>query len=796
MSLLLPQRDGRVFPEATLEESGDASDPAHGHESAKGVLLINLGTPEAPTPEAVRPYLSEFLSDPEVIRLPRYMSWFNGPLAKMIAFFRCKKSAEAYRKIWSDRGSPLKYITEDQAEALGKRLPRGWRIFYAMRYGNPSIDAVLSEIEKAELDELVVIPMYPHFSGPTTRTAIHEFYRCLPSHQISANIRVCNDWHDDAGYIEAQSHLIHDYAVANGLDPENSVLMFSTHSMPESYIRNGDPYQEHILKSVELIAERLGWPTDRLRVSYQSKLGPAKWITPSTQDVLADLAEEGEKRVLVVPISFMADCIETLEEISIGYRREFEHDGRKMILCPALNDYPLFVDCLRNLALRGPHPVHAPGKSEAKKKVATLFEMRRAVPSQEKRIAGLVMVGVSRAGRLPVPEDMAVTYVEDMDAFRATKIAQENMPPMLRKLQKDFGFREIFAWNTCCRTEFYGWFDEDDNAVSDEAVADRLHDLAKHVFGDHEADVATNVLRGADAWRHLLRTACGLNSRLPAETDVLDQLETSRRIAEHAGTADGLIDALMGDVMKYHHDLVTENRFGKWAESYGAAALRLIAHENNLDYTKLTKIAAVGGSTTSRSLLHALRKRFAVDDKHLALVYRGCNHGSRMKLLRKAVGKGRRVHVNEYTDPDAGQAMAEADLIVFGLDRSEPVLTKSQVEGWRDFASRPVIMIDFNTMGSIEREIGEIPGVTLIDAEEIERLVNRHADNLMNDEEFRKVVNDVEGLIRQEAGSAAGRSSNDLQNAVKSSRHEDNDDVLPCVMNADTTAIPVYATVK
>ena len=250
-----------------------------------------------------------------MIRLPRYASWCNGPLAKMIAFFRCKKSAEAYRKIWSDRGSPLKYITEEQAEALGKRLPKGWRIFYAMRYGNPSIDSVLSEIEKAELDELVVIPMYPHFSGPTTRTAIDEFYRCLPSHQISANIRVCNDWHDDAGYIEAQSHLIHDYAVANGIDPENSVLMFSTHSMPESYILNGDPYQEHILKSVELIAERLGWPTDRLRVSYQSKLGPAKWITPSTQDVLHDLAE-----ILQNGISDLraVDVVDLLEVSEIG----------------------------------------------------------------------------------------------------------------------------------------------------------------------------------------------------------------------------------------------------------------------------------------------------------------------------------------------------------------------------------------------------------------------------------------------------------------------------------------------
>ena len=796
MSLLSPRQDGRVFTEESLDGSCDANDGPHTHEFAKGVLLINLGTPEAPTPEAVRRYLAEFLADPEVIQLPRYMSWFNGPLAKMIAFFRCKQSAEAYGKVWSDRGSPLKYITEDQVDGLKKRLPKGWHIFYAMRYGNPSIDSVLSEIEKAELDELVVIPMYPHFSGPTTRTAINEFYRCLPFHQISANIRVCNDWHDDAGYIEAQAHLIYDCAEKNGLDPQNSILMFSTHSMPESYIRKGDPYQEQILKSVELISERLGWPTDRLRVSYQSKLGPAKWITPSTQDVLADLAEEGEKKVLVVPISFMADCIETLEEINIGYRRDFEHDGRKMILCPALNDYPLFIDGLRNLVLRGPHAVHGAGKGDHKKAVPTLFDIQRPIPSHAERTRTLVMVGVSRAGRWPTPEDLPVNHIEDMDAFRSTKIAQENMPPMLRELKKKFGFRELIAWNTCCRTEFYGWFEDDGNTLSDEAVYDRLHKISGHVFGEGDGRVATNRLIGEDAWRHLLRTACGLNSRLPAETDVLDQLETSKRIAEHAGTVGPVTEALMNDVMSFHHGLVSDSAFGKWAESYGAVALRLIASEYGFEYTSMPKIAAVGGSTTSRSLLQALRMRFDVVDKHLALVYRGCNHGSRMKLLRKSVGNGKRVHVNEYTDPEAAQAMADADVILFGLDRSEPVLTRDQVEAWRDFSDRSVVMIDFNTMGSIEHEIGEIPGVTLIDASEIERLVNLHAESVMDDEDFRDVMHEVEAHISRKADVSRQPSNSESKPTHQSAFAERDENSGPCMCSGEPSAVPVYASVK
>ena len=760
MSLLFPQRDGRVFTDESLEETGEpGADGPHPHVPAKGVLLINLGTPDDASPEAIRRYLAEFLADPEVIQLPRLMSWFNGPLAKMIAYFRCHKSAEAYQKVWTDRGSPLTFITEDQVAALEKRLPKGWQIFYAMRYGNPSIDSVLGEIEKAELDELVVIPMYPHFSGPTTRTAINEFYRCVPLHQITANIRVCNDWHDDSGYIEAQSRLIFDCANQNGLSPTNSILMFSTHSMPESYIRKGDPYQKHILKSVELISERLGWPTDRLRVSYQSKLGPAKWITPSTQTVLAELADEGERNVLVVPISFMADCIETLEEINIGYRGEFEKDGRRMVLCPALNDYGPFIDALRNLVLRGPHAVYGAnghGKSESTKAAATLFEVHQPIPSREERVKTLVMVGVSRAGRLPVPADAKIVHVDDMEAFRSTKIAQEDMPPILRELKQEFGLREIFAWNTCCRTEFFGWFGEKGQAESDAETEERLEHLAKRAFGRGRTDIAiaTNLLRGGDAWRHLLRTACGLNSQLPAETDVLDQLETSRRIAEHSGTAGALTDAMLDDVCAFHRRLVNESKFGERAESYGAVALRLIAGVYGLDYSMVAKIAAVGGSTTSRSLLRALREKFGVEDKHLSLVYRGCNHGQRMKLLRKAVGKGRRVHVNEYTGKDSADAMAEADLILFGLDRSEPVLTREQVEGWRDFGERPVLMIDFNTMGSIERSIGEIDGVTLVDATEIERLVSRHADGLWHDRAFREIVEEVESAIAADAAAA------------------------------------------
>lgn len=323
----------------------------------RAVLLINLGTPDAPDSRSVRRYLAEFLSDPEVIRFPRGLGWMTPVVGRLIAFFRAKGSAKLYREIWTEAGSPLRVIVEQQSRELEQCLPPGWSVFHAMRYGQPSIPKVLAEIAKAGISEVVVVPMYPQFSGPTTRTALRCMYDYMRSFDSHLDITIRGVWFNDVGYIKAQSQLIADWADKHDLDPTNCFLLFSAHSLPVAYVRRGDPYQRQIEKTREFVLDRLGWPAERSGLAFQSRLGPVEWLSPNTGDALERLAGAGERNVLICPLSFTADCIETLEEIDRQYRHQFESQGtgRRLVLCPALNDFEPFIAALRQLVLLGPH---------------------------------------------------------------------------------------------------------------------------------------------------------------------------------------------------------------------------------------------------------------------------------------------------------------------------------------------------------------------------------------------------------------------------------------------------------
>ena len=302
---------------APRSDRGEQPDHRRPSWSRRGVLLINLGTPDESDVPSVRRYLAEFLSDPEVIHLPTGMGWLNGALGRLIAYFRAPKSAKMYQRIWSDSGSPLGSITLDQVRQLETHLPDGWRVFPAMRYGRPSIAQTLREIEAAGVEELVVIPMYPQFSGPTTGTALRELYGSLHRGVHRLNVTTRNIWYDDGGYVYAQAKLIAEYAKQHQLTPDNTMLLFSAHGLPVSYVKHGDPYPAHVRRSIDLVAQRLGCPSERWMSACQSRFGPTKWLTPGTDCMLAELAERGEKRVLICPISFTADCLETLEELLV-----------------------------------------------------------------------------------------------------------------------------------------------------------------------------------------------------------------------------------------------------------------------------------------------------------------------------------------------------------------------------------------------------------------------------------------------------------------------------------------------
>ena len=715
-------------PHTLGEHHGDGD---HGcHSRQRGVLLINLGTPDAPDAAAVRDYLKEFLSDPAVIRLPKGTGWLNGPLGRLIAHFRAADSAKMYSRIWSEAGSPLRTITEDQVRSLEAVLPRGWHVFYAMRYGRPGIAETLRHIESCGIDELIVLPMYPQYSEPTTGTALKIVCDYLKNNAHQFHVTMRTTWYDDHGYINAQAQLIEEYARTSGLTPDNSYLLFSTHGLPVSYVKRGDPYPQHIARTVALVGQRLGWPADRMSSAYQSRFGPFRWLEPYTDDMLVKLAEAGEKRVLVCPISFTVDCLETLEEIDIRYREILESHGSDLFLCPALNTYAPFISALKHLVLRGPRPMGVVGSEE------------RCVAGPEKtRIAAggvdnLVMVGVSRTGKLGEGQGPAIRFSSE-DALRHIKKSQAEVPDLLRAARKETGLSDAWLWNTCHRFELYGYVGDTSN---DEAM---VATIRRHLFGNCEPEgLEVNVLRGVDAWRHLVRTAVGLNSGLPGERDILEQLQASYRLATRAGTVGTLTHRVIRDIETFDRTLRETTEWGTYDPDYCHAAISRVVQADSLDLPG-SQIVVIGGSTTSAAVLRTLRERLDVPAQQLTLFYRGHKHGGQVKVLRKAIGNGRRVRVQSYEEPSVREAIAEADVVVFGVDCETPLLAAADLRGNRDFDERPLAVFDFNTFGSTTGLQG-LPGVSLFDLGRLDAEVACFAAELCDTERFARILPVIE----------------------------------------------------
>jgi ferrochelatase len=743
-SLFLDQAEAR----RQACETVSAEEPQPGSPLRRGVLLINLGTPERCDVASIREYLAEFLSDPAVIRLPTGLGWLNGVLGRFIARLRAPRSLEAYEKIWTERGSPLKTITEDQAACLEGALPRGWRVFHAMRYGRPAIAETLRRIEEAGIEDLVVVPMYPQFSEPTTGTAMRQVYGHLRREASRLHVTTRTSWHDDHGYINAQTKLIEQYARGNGLTPENAFLLFSTHGLPVSYVKRGDPYATHIARTVALVGQQLGWPTDRMSLAYQSRFGPVKWLEPSTDEALMELARAGERRVVVCPISFTTDCLETLEEIDVRYRARLKEAGAELYLCPALNTFRLFISTLKHLVLRGPRPMGCRGR-----------EIRSGGPckprpaSEDPEIESLVLVGASIRGRLDAGRGPGMTYT-DLDGLRRVKRSQCDVPPLLQGLCDQADLREAWLWNTCHRFELYGWLPEVDRAASDTIRSERrshaVGRIMRHLLEGEEAPPEhVNVLYGVEAWHHLLRTAVGLGSSLPGETDVLAQLRAAHRLANRAGTAGPLTRRLAEDVSNLAHELRENTPWGQYSPDYCYAALRRIVEMGAIDVSS-SSIAVIGGSTTSATTLHTLRERFDVPDRSLKLLYRGHKHGGHLKVLRRAIGNGRRVRVQSYDEPGVIRHLAEADVIVFGVDREEPVLGADRLRTCRDWIARPLTIFDFNMFGSTTG-FDEFEGVTLYDARRLEAEAEAFADQMCASDDFTCAVEAAEEWIIERA---------------------------------------------
>lgn len=732
----------------TTESTAEEAPPHHTQSRRNGVLLINLGTPDSPEIPDVRRYLSEFLSDPAVIQLPAGLGWLNRPLGRVIAQMRAPKSAAMYREIWTERGSPLDSITKEQASLLAKELPRGWSVFFAMRYGRPSITETLEDIAVAGIDELVVVPMYPQYSGATTGTALRALYGALKQGGYPIDVTTRHTWYDDGGYIYAQAKLINEYVKRHQLSPDDTHLVFSAHGLPVSYVQRGDPYPRHVTRTVELVTRRLGWPADRMSLAYQSRLGPAKWLGPNTDETLCGLVEGGEKRVLVCPISFTVDCLETLEEIDVRYRAEIERRGGELYLSPALNTSGLFISALKSLVLRGPRPL-----SRARDNGRPLISKPAGPGPTIHDHDSLVMIGVSLPDRLGGGYGVPLVYASKA-GLCGTKRSQREVPELLRRICEDGHVREGMVWNTCYRFEFYGYPGNTAGAQSSECIVRRVR---RHLLGGNgRPEVPVNVLCGAEAWHHLMRTVVGLNSVLPGDRDVVEQLQTAHRLAQRAGTTGALLDRLVGDAVALERDVRGETEWGRFDPGYCYASLSNVVESTGLQLADC-RVVVIGGSTTSRSVLRTLKERFGVPSRCMTLVYRG-HSGGQIKELRKAVGNGRRIRVQCYSEHQVIRAIADADVVFFGIDRDEPVLDNENIRACRDFESRPLTVFDFNTFGSTSG-LETIPGVRLLNAKELDEAAASFADSMCATDSFARAADAAEVWIGEHVPVLPGASS-------------------------------------
>ncbi|HIK28408.1 MAG: ferrochelatase [Oscillatoriaceae bacterium SKW80] len=315
-----------------------------------GVLLLNLGGPDQL--EDVGPFLFNLFSDPEIIRLP--FPWLQKPLAWIIATMRTRKSQENYRHIGG--GSPLRRITEEQATALQQNLQqRGIeaQVYIGMRYWHPFTEEAVARIKRDRIEKLVILPLYPQFSISTSGSSfrlLEKLWQQDPALQ-QIEYTVIPSWYQRAGYLQAMAQLI-----AQELDqfpnPESVHIFFSAHGVPLSYVEEaGDPYQEEIEKCAELIMKTLNRP-NAYTLAYQSRVGPVEWLKPYTEDAIPALAASGVKDLLVVPISFVSEHIETLQEIDMEYRALAEKSGiRNFHRVPALNTHPVFINDLAEMVV-------------------------------------------------------------------------------------------------------------------------------------------------------------------------------------------------------------------------------------------------------------------------------------------------------------------------------------------------------------------------------------------------------------------------------------------------------------
>jgi len=317
-----------------------------------GILLVNLGTPEAPTPAALRAYLKEFMSDPRVVEIPRALWWpiLNG----IVLNVRPRRSAQKYAKIWTAEGSPLKVHTERQARLLGRALAASAEpppaVGWAMRYGHPSVEQGLLALRDQGCDRVLVTPLYPQYSASATASAYDAVFAATARMRNVPELRLVKHFHEHPGYIAALAQSVRDHWMDNGR-PDKLVLSF--HGLPWFAVDRGDPYHSECQKTARLLTEALGLNSDQYVIAFQSRFGRARWLEPYTLDVVTSLGQQKTRRIDVLCPGFVSDCLETLEEIAIENKAAFlSAGGREFHAIACLNERQDWISALADIVAR------------------------------------------------------------------------------------------------------------------------------------------------------------------------------------------------------------------------------------------------------------------------------------------------------------------------------------------------------------------------------------------------------------------------------------------------------------
>lgn len=321
-----------------------------GPSPGTGILLTNLGTPDEPTPPALRRYLKEFLSDPRVVEIPRLIWWVI--LHLFVLTFRPRSSAKLYQRVWTDAGSPLKNITLRQASALQQKLDQHYGentiiVQAAMRYGNPSIADGLAKLTEQSVHNVIVLPLYPQYCAATVGSTFDAVASQLTQYRWVPELKFISGYHTNPHYVDAIGNTIEQHINAHGVPNK---LLFSYHGTPEGYLHKGDPYFCFCSQTTRLVVEKLKLDPEKIMTTFQSRFGKTPWLKPYTDETLKQLAAEGDRHVAILCPGFSADCLETIEEIGAENHRNFmEAGGEQYHYIPCLNDSNEHIEMMFDL---------------------------------------------------------------------------------------------------------------------------------------------------------------------------------------------------------------------------------------------------------------------------------------------------------------------------------------------------------------------------------------------------------------------------------------------------------------